>query len=65
MSHLKNAEGGMTAYPVDACKKERITKRLYAAMIEALFKQHLITASQQRELCQILKCGVLNAFDRR
>ncbi len=55
----------MTAYPVDACKKERITKRLYAAMIEALFKQHLITASQQRELCQILKCGVLNAFDRR
>jgi hypothetical protein len=65
MSHLNMLEGNVTTYPVEECKKGWITERLYAAMIEALFKQELITESQRRELCHILKCDILNTFNRR
>ncbi len=55
----------MTTYYIEECKKEWITERLYAAMVEALFKQKLITEPQRRELCAVLKCDILNTFKER
>jgi len=64
-NHSSISEGGVTTYYVEECKKEWITERLYAAMVEALFKQKLITETQRRELCVALKCDILNSCDRR
>ena len=55
----------MTEYPIEEHPKEWITERLCAAMIEALFKQNMITESQRREICHILKCDILNGFERK
>ena len=38
-------------------RKDRIMKRLYGAMIDALFRQKLITDAQRRALQSALQCG--------
>lgn len=55
----------MSTYPVEQFKKEWIMERVRYAMVEALFKQGLLTEAQRRELCRILKCDILNASDRK
>lgn len=55
----------MPTYPVEQFKKEWIMERLQYAMVEALFKQGLLTEAQRRELCRILKCDILNSSERR
>ena len=58
-------EGTVTTYPVEEPKKKWITERLHYAMVEALFKQGLLSEVQRRELCVILKCDILNTFNLR
>ena len=65
MSYLNRTEVSVTEYPIEEHPKEWITERLCAAMIEALFKQNMITESQRREICHILKCDILNGFERK
>ena len=55
----------MPAYPVEQFPKEWIAERVQYAMVEALFKQGLLTETERRELCRILKCDILNASDRK
>lgn len=55
----------MPAYPVEQFPKEWIAERVQYAMVEALFKQGLLTEAERRELCRILKCDILNASDRK
>ena len=63
--YLNEAEGSMPTYPVEQVKKEWIMERVRYAMVEALFKQGLLTETQRRELCRILKCDIPNASDRK
>ena len=63
--YLDISEGNMPTYPVEQFKKEWIMERLQYAMVEALFKQGLLTEAQRRELCRILKCDILNSLERR
>lgn len=63
--YLEISEGKMPTYPVEQFKKEWIMERLQYAMVEALFKQGLLTEAQRRELCRILKCDILNSSERR
>ena len=55
----------MPAYPVEQFPKEWIAERVQYAMVEALFKQGLLTEAERRELCRILKCDILNNLERR
>ena len=55
----------MPTYPVEQVKKEWIMERVRYAMVEALVKQGLLTETQRRELCRILKCDIPNASDRK
>lgn len=63
--YLDISEGNMPTFPVDQFRKEWIMERLQYAMVEALFKQSLLTEAQRRELCRILKCDILNSLERR
>lgn len=44
-------------FPIDKKHSAQITEKLRHAMIEALFRQGLLTEAQRRELCAVLRCG--------
>ena len=51
-------------FPIEQKDPARIKKRLQYAMIEALFRQKLLTDAQRRGLHGMLQCGPA-AFDGR
>ncbi len=46
----------MTAFPVEQFQKEQLAGRLLYAMIEALFRQGLLSEAQRDALCVALRC---------
>ena len=55
----------MAEFPIEAFRQDRLTARLQAAMIEALYKQGLLTEAQRRALCAILRCDGFGHEDER
>ena len=65
MEYFKGTEDAVAEFPIEAFRQDRLTARLQAAMIEALYKQGLLTEAQRRALCAILRCDGFGHEDER